>query len=247
MPEGWHFSRIGTPSSMSGGMQSLTGVETGLYGANLPVGVIAHFDASQQVYSDLGSTPITLNGTVEQWNDLSGGGFNLTQTGATARPTYKSDGFTLPIVQFDGSNDCLANASFSTTQPFTVVIAGRVVTIASTTYNFFGNTVAMSGSNPWVGFGAGTNLWWTTADTNRHVFIYICSSNGAIGKIFHDTTQDATGSMSTGAPNKISLGGEATQGFGSISIGELFIYDHALSSTERGLIQPFLKAKWGTT
>lgn len=53
------------------------------------------------------ASTITLNGsTVSQWSDKSGNGFHVTQSTASAQPTYQATGFnSQPTVFFDASDD----------------------------------------------------------------------------------------------------------------------------------------------
>lgn len=76
LPEGWYFSRIGTPGSMQGGMQSLTGVETGLYGTNNPLASLT--DAA--FYYKLDTTG---------WLDSTAGANTLTPANSPTNPAGK--------------------------------------------------------------------------------------------------------------------------------------------------------------
>lgn len=113
MPEGWHFSRIGTPGAMEGGMQSLTGVETGLYGPNFPANPVAGYKdwwkADAGVYKDAGTTPAVNGDSVQQWNNQNGAGNgNLAQSTAGKRPIFRTGELNgLPGIDFDGSDDTL--------------------------------------------------------------------------------------------------------------------------------------------
>lgn len=49
--------------------------------------------ATTGVYTDAGVTPATNGQSVQQWNDLSGGGRHLTQPTSGVRPTWQSTGF----------------------------------------------------------------------------------------------------------------------------------------------------------
>lgn len=62
------------------------------------------------LYSDAGTTPVTDNSQVYQWNEALSSGYNLLQASAGRRPVY-SNSTTLanfnPTVTFDGSNDLM--------------------------------------------------------------------------------------------------------------------------------------------
>lgn len=78
------------------------GPVTGLPLTNL----VLWLKADTQVYNDAGTTLATNGQTVQQWNDQSGLGYNISQATSARRPTFRSTGGPngLPSVQFDGSS-----------------------------------------------------------------------------------------------------------------------------------------------
>lgn len=61
--------------------------------------------ANASVYSDAGITPCANAVAVQQWNDVSGNGFNATQPTAGLRPTYYSTGANgNPVVRYGGTH-----------------------------------------------------------------------------------------------------------------------------------------------
>lgn len=70
------------------------------------------FEADMGVTDSLGGA-IANNEGVGAWADLSGNGYDVTQTTDGARPVYKATGGpgSKPAIQFDGSNDFLASAA----------------------------------------------------------------------------------------------------------------------------------------
>jgi hypothetical protein len=52
--------------------------------------LVLWFNAKQSIFSDAGSTPVVDTGTVQQWNDLSGNGYHLSE--AINKPVYDVDG-----------------------------------------------------------------------------------------------------------------------------------------------------------
>ncbi len=70
------------------------------------------FDASKEVYNDVGTTLSTNNQTVQQWNDQSGNNHNAAQGTSAKRPIYKTsilNGY--PVVEFDGTKTTSANTN----------------------------------------------------------------------------------------------------------------------------------------
>lgn len=60
---------------------------------------------------------------VGQWDDVSGSGWNVTQSDSTKRPLYKTaiQGGQ-PVLRGDGAGDRLISSSVSTTQPFVEIV-----------------------------------------------------------------------------------------------------------------------------
>ena len=54
-------------------------------------GLVAHWKADAGAYNDAGTTLATNGQTVQQWNDQSGEGYNLSQATSADRPTYNTN------------------------------------------------------------------------------------------------------------------------------------------------------------
>lgn len=69
--------------------------------------------ADSGTYSDAGTTPSVADGVVQQWNDRSGNGYNLSGAGGV-RPLLKTNILnSLPAVRFDATDDRLTCASLT--------------------------------------------------------------------------------------------------------------------------------------
>ena len=72
--------------------------------AQIPAGSLIWLKADAGVYTDAGITPAANGQTIQQWNDQSGNGYNVSQTTAVRKPTFiaaASDG--KPALQFSGA------------------------------------------------------------------------------------------------------------------------------------------------
>ena len=87
------------------------------------------------------------NTAVATWSDQSGNGYDATQGGSAARPTYIASGLNgLPVVRFDGTDDRLSIPSSTATFKFlhsdvsTVFIVAKAGTVAdpNTRYGILG-------------------------------------------------------------------------------------------------------------
>jgi hypothetical protein len=104
-------------------------------------GILAWYDATQGVYSDLGTTPTVNGGNVLQWNDLSGNNYHLTQptlpTSQINPPVYNTTGFnSLPTLEFVVANTTgLMHRAIPTGASSTASISAVVLLIDETNSN----------------------------------------------------------------------------------------------------------------
>lgn len=88
---------------------SFTAAQTGPGGVGTTDGsstLEVWLQADQNVFNDAGVTLASDGQTVQQWNDLSGNGFNASQLTAGEQPSFQAGEINgLPVVRFDGSND----------------------------------------------------------------------------------------------------------------------------------------------
>lgn len=191
---------------------------------------------------------------VSPWTDLSPNLKNLTASG-TERPTYKTaiqNG--LPIVRFNGTSNIMNNVLFSLSQPTTVLMV--VKQTSKTTSGRFIDGGNGSANRQIVDFGITTGFFSIYAGVSPaadstdhsgafHVVTAIfngTSSFGYIdGAVIHNGVNAGTQGM-----NPIKVGGDNTATFMTGDIGELLYYNSALSGTNRGNVEAYLKSKWGT-
>lgn len=100
-------------------------------------GLVAWYDPSDlsSMFQDSAmTTPVTANNDpVGAIRDKSGNGNHLLQATAANRPLYKTSGG-LSWLEFDGTNDSLADTFTAVAQPFDRVSAFRLITAAPTDY-----------------------------------------------------------------------------------------------------------------
>lgn len=222
-------------------------------------GLSAWYDAT------VASSVTLTGGFVSQWSDLSGGGFHLTQATEASRPGTATLGGKTAI-DFDGSNDFLANSGVPTGWTFgTVCLAFSQDTTAASQALASANVPS---SNLRMGL-----LWSNTGEFRTQ------SVNAAVA-----TTSASGGSAATNTPRLLAytfdgqssaslrLSGTALAGTtgtttssdagfvvgirrisGALSlpldgkIGEVIVYNRVLSAAEIGRIERYLAAKFGAT
>lgn len=209
-----------------------------------------------------GSTPAA-DGAVGRWQDLSGNGRHLTQGIANNRPTRKvaiqngRDG-----IQFDGTNDSLATASFAHSVPLTIFCVHRLLTALQSSSGGFGRFVEHGGNSgiaiinhfstnsyglqygsstsigTSVGFSTNTRLIEAvaTSDAPRSLFF---SVNGVAS--FSGTSANTPATPAVLAISRFA-GGESN--YSSQEVYELCYYNRTLSVAERQAIAEYLRIKW---
>lgn len=228
----------------------------------------AHYDAQ-----DFAS--LALSGSdVDTWNDLSGNGRNIAQTGAT-RPTYDATGANgLPSVRFaDGTNQFFNQTPptvTNTDKTVMVVMEASSVGIASKTlgipYTFLGGVSGgttlthiywPANSNFGINTFGGDNYGAPdTSITEDELFIstvYFDSGNMTSGlRIFVNETELGGLSQINGITSNLKdVGTSFVMSNDSFSwagvIGELYMIDGLMDNTERADLITFLKTKWAIT
>lgn len=191
---------------------------------------------------------------VATWvNKAAGGVGNFTvPTGGTVDPAYVAVSVAFngqPVVRFTpGSGRRLQNtASFGNNVTVIYVgrksdaVSGRLVSHVSGNWllGYWGTRMNCSFWN-----GPGNYQGTAAADNNAH--IWVGSANGATFQVFRgdagaETLVDS-GNLGQG-PNGLSLGGSSTE-VGGGDIGELLVYNGALSQTDRTNVEAYLVGKW---
>jgi hypothetical protein len=228
---------------------------SGIYSSNplssfLPTsisGCVLWLDASDSstVFSDIsGTTPATNGGTVAYWKDKSTSGYNATQSNASNRPTWSSNGMTA------------SSTTISLTTSYTAVPSAESAFVVVTPTS-----------------GAATNLLYTTTSGGRSFFmngltlqlnkqltgavfqsssIFTYGIKTLVGSVY--TGSSATGynngtSVATGSSN-VPFSGSGTTGIGTSNwngiIYEIVVFNSALSTTQRQQVEGYLAWKWGT-
>jgi len=156
--------------------------------------------ANASTFSDAGVTPCTNSTAVQQWNDLSGNGFNASQPTSNLRPTYFSTGANgNPVVRYGGTHF--------------VDVPGLGISGTADYYAFcvVKLTSPVAGG---VSDGNGSYVIDRTTATNELFDIKVISVSGT-NRFFFQKRNDAGGNL--GGPTSSSVVDPA--GFQLVSIG----------------------------
>ena len=221
------------------------------------------------MFTDAGTTKVSSDGqAIYQTNDKSGNGFNVAQATSSKRPLYKTgiqNG--LSVSYYDG-DDALLNASceivnangswtaFAVTKATNLTSIHGVLTqdnsaatrlaqflryntttgyLQSVTFNTVGG-VFVAGKSAYVdGFSILSAVRGTSA-----IIAYV---NGSAG-----SSVGTTGTPKSGAA-QLSVGQSVISATVDLMvgyIGEVIVYNSALSDTDRGTVETYLNTKWTT-
>jgi hypothetical protein len=216
-----------------------------------------------------GSSFTYSSGTVvSQWNDISGNGYHFTQGTLIRQPNRNGTQNSLPAVTFGG--DFLANASLNWgASNSTLFIVGREDKALGTGFqNVF--TTGTGATGQWsygivqdavdlekiaifdIGQSAAPfNSTMTSGNADVLAFTSAgISGSTIIANLFKNGTADSTNpktQINTTSAAGALLGADASATesyFGTIC--EIILYPSQLGTSDRNLVEAYLKAKWGT-
>lgn len=188
---------------------------------------------------------------VSSWTDSSGNGTHATQGTALLRPVFKTSILnSLPILRFNGSQ-YLQTGTFSGGQPATFFAVPKFSGSPQFAFDGVGasNRNAMWSNSGSRALYAGSILNGSSATANFEVWSAIFNSTSST--LWVNGTSDATGDIGTqNLTNGLVVGaaGDPVGGGGlNGDLAEVIIYNSALSSTNRQLVEDYLGAKYGIT
>ncbi len=199
-------------------------------------------------------TGLSNNDPLSTWTDFSTHSRDATQSGG-ARPTYKTNvKNSLPAILFVASSSQYMTGSLTLSQPVTLFAVVKHTSSGPQTFNFYfdGTTnrlalLRLDTSTPGYEAYAGSDAAITvSADTNWHYLTAVVNgSSSIVANNGSATTGLAAGSNSLGSTYILGGGYVPTPGaFMDGYIAEFIVYDTALSSGDRTLVQNYLISKW---
>jgi hypothetical protein len=228
-------------------------------------------DSSTLYDAVTGGNLVSSGGSVARWQDKSGNDYHLSET--TNKPTRQIALINgLDAIRFDGSTSILRS---STNFPLTGNAAFSVFAVFRKTLNTkghlygWGDSATSAGATGYyddgtyslIAHAGGTNFNLSVGENSTWYVLSVIKSVGAINSTYtvrRNKTSIATSGHSTSTPNIISqpftLGrwanydldgalGYTLQG----EVGELIVYNSALSDTDRNSVENYLSTKWNIT
>ena len=220
--------------------------------------------ADQEVFSDGGATAAVEGDTVQQWNDQSGAGLDLTQTTAGQKPTYRSGvarGNFNPTLDF--SDDFIRNTSrvVQTTDDLTMIavgdtdVTGGVRTLIGMGDNYNDPTIDLDGTwiSPWFDGGGTVDLFTgETLPTSRAMIWGMRGNNSeSNGMHFNYSGEDIAMNMTVADQanygQNIGLGSDGGGEDWDGRIPEAMVYSRNLRPAEMEKVYSYLAIKYGIT
>jgi hypothetical protein len=205
---------------------------------------------------------------LNEWPDVSGNGANAVPSAQVSAPLWILDGsHCSPVVSFNGSQLLNFNLPINGWNEMTVVLAAQAYSNKSTSPGtgqnaaLFWNENAYWGSTFFSPFQTTEYFrFGTTQVNNQPVFHRPVNIGGdfSITTAIHNSSTDAlyvngllalqqggkyaniAGTVATG-----TIGGGYGNSFFTGNIGEILIYDHALTTRERESVEQYLMSKYG--
>jgi hypothetical protein len=199
------------------------------------------------------ATTITESGgLVSQWDDKSGNGRNLSQSGG-AQPTTGTQTINgLNVIDFDGVDDFLLSTSFSLSQPLYIWSVFNLPVDAVNDADLFGSVSPVTVIRPRWSTPPGTNALMFAGSTGLQrprlvsgnyiwgVFFSGSSSNNRLNGVGSSNGNAGTSGI---AQFRVGRGGN-TNLYLQVRVAEMLIYSSALTSDQVSSIENYLNQKW---
>jgi trimeric autotransporter adhesin len=253
-----HTPRVPINAQMSAG-QLTSGISTVVRFPTSLVGLTAWYDASQ-------IAGITSGTSLSAWTDMSGNGNHITQASAQSQPTYQTNAQNgLPVVQFPlnaATVNSFLQGTFTLNQPETIAIAfsyststgigSRAVFDGKTNISMFlDNSTANLPATGTQRIFAGTVLDEVASRiTGGSFYVMAGVFNGSTSTFVVSNsfvTAGAVGAANAGGFTLANRGTPSTSNALPIAVGEVVIYNAALSPADLTSLGSYLIAKWGAT
>lgn len=183
--------------------------------------------------------------TVATWPDNSGKGRDAVQASETLKPVYRPSVYSLPVLQFDNTNDAMTTTC-SLTGTFSLFVV--YASIQATSYN----GRAVQGSVNYLIGPRGTYhqlyngalIQGPSVSANVLVCsVHVQQTTGGTfwvnGNLINSNTN--TGGVSTVGLGRAGANAEGLNGY----LAEVMAYGWVLSNEERSVVQTYLMSKWG--
>lgn len=195
------------------------------------------------------STITESGGSVSQWDDKSGNGYNVVQATAALQPTTGTRTLNgLNVIDFI-PNDVMSAASFSLSQPFTLFsVATLDASGATPQFLVNGSATAFQAINQNARIYAGTNLSGSATLGLSTGLLLRYTANSTSSSIYVDGVLDVNGNAGSNGMTGLDIGNQAATGRQwDGTIAEIIVVDGTLTADQIAATEQYLAAKWNVT
>ena len=236
-----------------------------------PIALPSEFNVGLQLWLDAaapetlfnattGGSLVAADGAVARWEDRSGNGRHATQATSGSRPLRKDavrNGRN--VLRFDGSS------SFFSLSPIAIPASYSAFFVFSRPSQdahsiIIGNTQALAADNRYLAWWFSDNVVYSKSNADFSTHGAASTTTGAflVSDIRNGTTSVATrrnglalatvttgNAISNATTGNLDSVGRNQGAYITGDIGEIVLYDSALSDTDRSAVESYLMTKWG--
>jgi hypothetical protein len=205
------------------------------------------------------STITESSGSVSQWNDKSGNGYNVTQGTGLNQPTTGSATINgLNVISFDGSNDRMSSAAVpSSSRPHSYVIVAKensgqtaiksmINTVGFTATQemafFFRTISSVRRLQSYVNGGFSSSISITSTNTNI-LYLKLDGATSEIGFNNQSVVMNVGGTTRR-AGFLIGANDTGTGEYFAGQMAEVFYFNNALTENQKRVLFAYLANKW---
>jgi len=206
--------------------------------------------------ADVGTSGSTNGSPVSSWLDQSGNGLNATMATASRQPVLATGALNgKPVVRFNGAQSLVLSRVLSPTR-FSVFVVGKN-SMPTETFSMIMGPGGSSANNQlrWENgsqallVGTGNNLPIVTANTGNTRAYHALSAryDGATMTVYRDgnaVSSSPTSFSTTGTWDLFQIGAWYSTYFMQGDVAEILFYTSALSETDRGTANGYLRSKY---
>lgn len=226
-------------------------------------------DNAGGLFSDAGTTPVTNNGSVHQWNASAATGFNLIQSNAASKPIYSTTQLANfnPTVTFDGVNDKMqfaAGTNVIDRANGTIFAAGYVNKLKGSGFIGFHATMDFPGlhlfsNNKLLFFTGGPGYQGVSTEAMKNQSFFTAGSGWQNGASSTAATVSLNGNRIDYSGSELKnvdlntnyrdiwIGGDSNYGAFNGQLNEMLVFENKLTTAQMDQVETYLAIKYGTT
>jgi hypothetical protein len=194
------------------------------------------------------------------WKDLSASPHNAIQATSTKQPTYNVNGIgTKNAVIFDGGDGLVATGAVSAASNYTIFAIIDPTNTTTVSQNYFDSqtgrfylahmnaTASPNGKVAYYDGAEKANTALATANAQLLTFVLDSSAGGKVSRDGMPLVSGTYTASAIGGTTGIGARYDAAANYYAGAIGEILVYNSALSLANQAIVEDYLAPKWGVT